>query len=413
MRKPKMVHIFDDEKFVDGAINQFQQDSRFDHEYVILIDPNVKVKYVTHTDVKHIEIDRKAFINKVHDYVLAESFDVIAFHALNQPKWRILNAIDDSLICLWFLFGYDLYDQWKAIQQNLYERETRKYVNRSKSKNRLFIERLLRRHLVYKWLAKTSYDSLRNKAGRLNAIIRANHPRGFYKAVSKIDFVAPIVKSEMTLLRRINSDLTYIPFSYDTIENFSIGFKSQSLQKERNILVGNSATPTNNHVDVFKKLSTYDLGEKKVIVPLSYGNDDYRTYILEKGKSILGDNFYPILNFMPLKAYNEILQTCDIAIFNHRRQQAVGNIIVMLNAGVKVFMNNKSPVYKEFIGEGVRILDMHTLSESELNQSLNTEEQKNNSSKMFKLYGSTEVEKKFNQLIDKVFKAVLESKYNA
>ena len=49
--------------------------------------------------------------------------------------------------------------------------------------------------------------------------------------------------------------------------------------------------------------------------------------------------------------YQEFLKSIDIAIFNHERQQAFGNIITLLGYGKKVFLNPKSTlvdVFKEF-----------------------------------------------------------------
>ena len=51
-----------------------------------------------------------------------------------------------------------------------------------------------------------------------------------------------------------------------------LGSKVKSAENDLDILVGNSAYPANNHLEVFKKLQDYDLSGRKVVVPLTYGN---------------------------------------------------------------------------------------------------------------------------------------------
>lgn len=43
----------------------------------------------------------------------------------------------------------------------------------------------------------------------------------------------------------------------------------------------------------------------------------------------------PIVDFMDFNEYINFLSTIDIAIFNHKRQQGMGNIITLLGMGKK------------------------------------------------------------------------------
>lgn len=118
-----------------------------------------------------------------------------------------------------------------------------------------------------------------------------------------------------------------------------------------NILVGNSADPSNNHLEVFDKLEAYKDQGIKIYAPLTYGNPDYAKMIIEQGKQRFGDKFKPLTEHMPFNQYLEFLDKIDIAIFNHQRQQAFGNIITLLGFGKKVYLNSVSTlngVFKEF-----------------------------------------------------------------
>jgi len=106
-----------------------------------------------------------------------------------------------------------------------------------------------------------------------------------------------------------------------------------------NILVGNSADPSNNHLEVFDKLEAYKDQDIKIYAPLTYGNPDHAKQVIEEGKKRFGDKFEPLTEHMPFNQYLEFLGKIDIAIFNHERQQAMGNIRTLLGLGKKVYMN--------------------------------------------------------------------------
>ena len=107
-----------------------------------------------------------------------------------------------------------------------------------------------------------------------------------------------------------------------------------------NILVGNSADPSNNHLDALEKLLPYKDQDIRIYVPLSYGDQAYAEKVIEKGRDWFGDKFLSITFFMPFERYHALLKTVDIAIFNHKRQQAMGNTITLLGLGKTVYMRN-------------------------------------------------------------------------
>ena len=127
-----------------------------------------------------------------------------------------------------------------------------------------------------------------------------------------------------------------------------------------NIQIGNSADFTNNHIDVFKKLEKYKDEDIKVIVPLSYGNHGAKEYleeVINKGIEIFGDKFVPLTEYMPFEKYLELLAEIDIAVFNHKRQQAMGNITTLLGLGKKVYVRSGETPWKMFEELGIKVYD--------------------------------------------------------
>lgn len=124
-----------------------------------------------------------------------------------------------------------------------------------------------------------------------------------------------------------------------------------------NILLGNSATPSNNHLDALEKLRPFADENIRIYCPLSYGDAAYGDQIATAGRVIFGEKFIPLHDFMPFDKYLELLAVIDIAVFNHNRQQGMGNITTLLGLGKKVFIRNTITTWGALQGLGVDIFD--------------------------------------------------------
>lgn len=109
-----------------------------------------------------------------------------------------------------------------------------------------------------------------------------------------------------------------------------------------NIQVGNSATESNNHIDILNKLSKFSNEDVKIYIPLSYGDKSYAQKVEAYGKKIFGEKCEPMLDFMSKDDYNRFLENIDVAIFGMQRQQALGNIQILIENGTKMFFYKDS-----------------------------------------------------------------------
>ncbi len=124
------------------------------------------------------------------------------------------------------------------------------------------------------------------------------------------------------------------------------------------IQVGNSADPSNNHFEIFEQLRSQDCQEFNLYVPLSYGDKIHASEVIRAGKEIFGDRFFPMMSFMALPQYMDFLKSIDIAIFAHRRQQGMGNIINLLGLGKKVYLRPEVTTWQLFGDLGVSVYDV-------------------------------------------------------
>lgn len=132
------------------------------------------------------------------------------------------------------------------------------------------------------------------------------------------------------------------------------------------IQIGNSADPSNNHFEIFKKLENYKNEDIKIYCPLSYGDKIYADKVIKKGKEIFEEKFIAMIEFLEYQKYLEFLSQIDIAIFAHDRQQAVGNITSLLSMKKTVYLKEEVTTYKLLEELGVKVKSFNNLKRLEV-----------------------------------------------
>ncbi len=119
--------------------------------------------------------------------------------------------------------------------------------------------------------------------------------------------------------------------------------------KETRILIGNNAMDTCQHIESMKKIKPFVDEKTKVYVILSYPkvSREYKKSVMRCGRDLFGDNFIPINKFVPYKEYMDFVNSIDIAVMNHNRQQGVSNLINLFHMGKKLYINPKNTYYHE------------------------------------------------------------------
>lgn len=129
-------------------------------------------------------------------------------------------------------------------------------------------------------------------------------------------------------------------------------------QSTINIQVGNSADPGNNHLEIIERLAPLKGRDIKIHVPLSYRASPYVDSVIDAGRRIFGDKFRPMTEFMPFDDYKVFLSEIDVAIFNHKRQQAMGNIINLLGLGKKVYLRPEVTPWASLLDKKIAVYDV-------------------------------------------------------
>lgn len=147
-------------------------------------------------------------------------------------------------------------------------------------------------------------------------------------------------------------------FMYPSNMFFNPGIKpTQKKSSTLNILLGNSSHKSNNHAEALEKLKYLQNSDIKIFCPLSYGDKKNALRVREIGEEIFGEKFIALTDFMPLEEYRELLGKIDIAVFNHWRQQAMGNIILLLGLGKTVYIRKEITTWQMLKSKNIFVMD--------------------------------------------------------
>jgi hypothetical protein len=379
-----------DEKIINNVIYNFEQVNPFNNLFLIYKSNKSTFDLLHVKKQKSIRIfcpEKDSIIDIIREYPNAKA---VICHAMAFEFAEQLLKMPNYLNFYWVIWGYDVYLLPK-IQPQIYGRLTQKYIFKTDKKTK-FIWSIKKN----KYLRKVYY-LLRRKANRQSIVEKAH---------KMVDFCVSYIREDFEIFK-VNYPNTKAKFHFSTFLNIEQYVGSSFMDKSvvgNNILIGNSFSMENNHLDVFNFLSN-KLDEKvKVFVPLSYGEDEnYKQFLLKKGEDLLGSEFKPMLNFIPLDKYIDILSGCGVGIFYHYSQQAMGNIIAMLWLGARIYMSPRNPAFHYFQRIGIIIFSLDTEFDKYGNSFLSQHEVASNREILIMHFSKKKVENDYEKLIDKIY----------
>ena len=318
-----IVHLILDEKFIDMALREFEAVAP-EQNIAIFLGKKHTLKFVKNKNI--LFIHRRSQIKKI---VCSGKCAAVIFHSLHNNFLPTLKVIPRHIKKIWLGWGFDYYDRLLSIafHKGLYLEETKSLMK--KIPLATLIRKVVRRI-------------------KINILFDTNN------LLNQIDYFIPVLDVEYELAIKLNPwfKTKYICWNYGTVEHDFL-FDGSEHDVGEDILVGNSSSFTNNHIDTFNLLrNKFDIGERKILVPLSYGDKWYRDQVIQEGTRLFGGNFIPIVDFLPKNEYIDLLNRCGYVFMNHLRQQALGNICIMMLKGARIYLNTENPLYRWFLNKG-------------------------------------------------------------
>ena len=331
----RIVHIGPDSPFVQFAAGVFEAAAPGANEYVIVADtPVERLRHpATAGRVRVVSPHLPVAAAKIARYV--RSGDMVVAHAMTRHAVVAFAAARRECVRVWSGWGYE-------------------YSGSDADPNAGLLEPLTAR------LAGTLGGSdLRRLAGR---VTRRLYQPAVHRAAASADVFSAPVASDLRVLRSRFPEFRgrYAQICYASVEESFVSASGAPTVSD--VLVGNSASPTSNHLDVFEQLRRLEVADRRIVVPLSYGSAEYRQAVVARGTELFGPRFVPLVDLMPLAAYNELVGGCGVVVMNHVRQQALGNIGTALHAGAHVVLNERSPIFEFLRSRGAVLMSMAELT---------------------------------------------------
>jgi hypothetical protein len=212
------------------------------------------------------------------------------------------------------------------------------------------------------WVIQGGVDiPLTNKPNSLREYINLIFKRKINKHATHIKEDSDLVNKTLGINAEFKYSPCYLSNTFNKIKEESDFIYNKGFS-HKNILLGNSTDPSNNHIEAFEFVKKSCVDPTTITSILSYGiYESYMQNVICVGKKMFGRKFNPVTNFMPLIDYLKILNSIDYAIFNHKRQEAMGVTIQLLSLAKPIFFNPQSPAYLSLKRRGYVVFNIYDL----------------------------------------------------
>lgn len=315
----KILHIFPDDKFFDSVSTFFDLIPNIRNEYVYLCSKDYQFKYIKLISKIKCIYEYEEYTN----FIKGTDADIIYLHSLND--WEMFKYIPSNKKIIWWSWGYDIYEPTTFFTKpilniSLYKKKTTELLKREQQLSAKFISLL---KAPYYWYMKKVVNN------RISKIL------------NRIDYYTPVLPIEYDLLMG-RKDFHAKPFCLESGPGINRSLNFSYHENAETILIGNSYTPTNNHLDIFEIIKTINVGDRKILIPINYGSGYPLPPNDFKSKFTFNDNIIWLDKFIDYEEYVKLQTYVTHAIFGFLRQQGFGNIQICLSQGVKIFLYKTS-----------------------------------------------------------------------
>lgn len=321
-----ILHFLTDDKFSDYVLSQFAS-HEMHSEFLVISETRILKNISRRKDLIIINPNSEDFTRVVNELSV---YHAIVFHGLFWP-WEeyVLQHVPNQVKVAWMFWGGEIYGR-KDLQGSFLAPRTK----------RVLFWHTIKRGIKHRGKSNCTYEI----------------PKEFYK---RIDFCLTDIPEEFQFASGyLGNSMEHLLYNYYSIED-TLGDAVNLSVEGNNILLDNSGTIEGNHFDAIPLIKRGVLDkESRVVVPLSYGDSWVINRIIKEGEKSFKTAFTPVKGFLPRNEYNRLLSCCSIAIMNHYRPQALGNIITSLWLGARVYMSEKSLQYTYFKRIGIKLFSI-------------------------------------------------------
>lgn len=327
------LHILPDSKFSERFYVNLEELGLTGRNKFVVRSNQTKLSYVGHS-VPVAKLYSKAFDDLIGDTLQYEKVFIHQFSPL-MYRWVALNRFRELNWCVW---GADVYNL-PGVGKDFYEPMT--WSGYSKAGWKKEILYTLKLYATNMYFRKDAYRKVNNVLTWMG---------------SEYDYIKSGLQLPQASWRFFFYENAMAYEQLDAIrERNGVGQKNENLK----LIVGNSGTDTNNHLDAIKSISDSGVNAD-LIIPVSYGSPDYKAFLKRNVSFYKGGSIQFMDEFMAFDDYVKLLLCSDGLVMNHLRPQGYGNILMMMYLEKPVFLNPRNLSIRDLNANNLR---WHSLSD--------------------------------------------------
>ena len=306
-----------------------------DNNRLVVRSNNPQLKYIRE-DIPFAPLYSSAFNTVVGD---TQQYEKVFIHQFSPLMYRWV-ATHEFKELNWMVWGTDLYNL-PGIDFNFYEPLTREnYVRKDFSRGTFLFK-------LKVWLTNSMF--------RKKAYAKVNH------VMTWMENEYSFAKDHLSSLKAGHQFFFYendVP--YHKLDSFLEKSGTTEVRSIPRLIIGNSGTPTNNHLDSIKKLEEQKV-HADLVIPVSYGDKKYIQFLKKNIPAYSGGKIEFVDRFMAFNEYVDFLMDSDGLVMNTLRPQGYGNIFMMLYLGKSVFLNHQNISLSDLRNNGIAVQDLDTI----------------------------------------------------
>ncbi|HEY0743763.1 MAG TPA: TDP-N-acetylfucosamine:lipid II N-acetylfucosaminyltransferase [Chryseosolibacter sp.] len=339
------LHILPDSKFSEAFYNNMVEAGLTGNNKFVI---RTRAKKLVHVkELPFAPLYSLAFSRYVGD---VSSYERVFIHQLSPLMYRWI-ATHSFKELNWISWGTDLYTL-PFVKAEFLEPETRPLVRRAFNGS-MFLY-LLKVYLTNMPFKRKAYAKVSNMLTWMR---------------SEFEFA----RTQIPPLKASHLDFFYEnQMPYEKIDAI-VATAEYDPQKRLRLIIGNSGTPTNNHLDAIRKIDNSGI-EADLHIPVSYGDPAYIAALKRSTGFYKAGKIHFIDKLMPFEEYVRFLYSADALVMHHIRPQGYGNIFMMMYMNKPVLLNAKNISLQDLQRAELKWLTLEQLQESSTKREVENKE---------------------------------------